>query len=729
MREMLLDRDKNAPVPFGYQVVTSEIEFLRHATDSLTPMQVRGASLCDWAGLFFKARQVPFREVLSAVRELQASCQGLSPSQATEIYERLRESYCDLPRPLAVPALLTVLYPNRLWSDEPSMQHAAQWLLWLHDQKPDEAVLPLLDTICEHWRRQADVSERIAYAACDADAALAALDHWLGIVDEAPATSPGLFPLAIPTEFKNRARLAWKRTLVNTRGGYFTQLNQRSLPPTLKQIAAQEAAGYFKAHPEDLTEERMAQLAPHLSVQEQSDLRKWLHPSLPSRLPDTVGEVLSWFGRQYLPYRFWQATSGDQAPTAVLEVEKLAHQFALWYLDYYPRALMGDPLRNHLSFARAGFLAASDPHSATLLVVLDGLHVADAHHLQLAIQRLSPRLALTADEFAFAPIPTVTEFCKDALFRAVPPHRVKEKDVSPIGEILPESVSPVDRLRSARPNRLYIWRVLEPDNTYHWRNGYDTLQREVEAQLDGIAAKIADIVEEVPAEVSLRIVITTDHGRLLARSIRKLGVPSGMKSHGRAAWGSTERSYPASGYILEDNVVYLHGERFGLPCEAAVAFGEEAFLTSDGKSGSELYPHGGLFPEEVIIPWIEYARDVDKPLVEIKVQGKGQANKQGRLEVQVVNLSDIPVTLTTLSLGFGTAGKRLLTLDWQVAPQSSGVSQIDLAPWPSTSEIKAAYGTVQLRQPNGYVFDADVRVQLKSEEMYSRDDILEGFDL
>ncbi len=38
-----------------------------------------------------------------------------------------------------------------------------------------------------------------------------------------------------------------------------------------------------------------------------------------------------------------------------------------------------------------------------------------------------------------------------------------------------------------------------------------------------------------------------------------------MQAHGRTAWGDASRAYPASGYIVEDEIVFLHGERFGLP--------------------------------------------------------------------------------------------------------------------------------------------------------------------
>lgn len=178
-------------------------------------------------------------------------------------------------------------------------------------------------------------------------------------------------------------------------------------------------------------------------------------------------------------------------------------------------------------------------------------------------------------------------------------------------------------------------------------------------------------------------------------------------------------------------MVFLHGERFGLPCEAALALGEDAFLTSDGKTGSERYAHGGLYPEEVIIPWYVYGRDIGMATVKIVIRGNGQVNKTSQIEIEAINSSDIPVTLTSLTLDLGRAGKRVIPLDWQIAPESPVLNRVDLESWPSKTDAKLATGTVEFRQSNGLAFnvEAQVDLQMQGDAMYARDDILEGLDL
>ena len=164
--------------------------------------------------------------------------------------------------------------------------------------------------------------------------------------------------------------------------------------------------------------------------------------------------------------------------------------------------MSGGKLREHLSFVRSAALASSEPNAVTLLVVLDGLHVADARHLQLALQSRTSRLTQVVDGLAFTVVPTITHFCKPALFHGVQPDQVDQ--VSDIGIILPEKISPVEQLKYAHPGDLFLWRVQEPDHTYHQRNNYDTLRRQVEGQLDTIASNIVDIVEQVPDSIRCR---------------------------------------------------------------------------------------------------------------------------------------------------------------------------------------------------------------------------------
>jgi hypothetical protein len=724
MVEMLLDRVGDAQLPTGYRVVRSEVEFLQHATGA-QPLLVRGNSLSDWAEVFFQARGVPYREAPSPNRELQAFCPDMTAEAVQAMLTQMGDTFFALPRPLAPTRLLHELYPHRLWHEEhPTTKHAAEWLLWLYEANPRPWLQPLLKSLSARWQEVAPDAFGLVYSAADSETALHLLDAWLRLHVDPRCGALGEFPLPIPATLQNRAREIWRERATATKGDFFEQVRSQPIPFVLKQLAAREASRFYLHQPQQMSQKRLNQLAEYLSSAELQELRKRLAPPAPAPLPDQPKDVLRWFADSYLPYRLWQ--SANAIVEAGEQVDAAAQSFARWYLARYPQALMGQAMRDVLSFTQA--IDCASANTVTLLIVLDGLHAGDARQLQQKVRAHALRLTLIADRLVFAPLPTVTEFCKPALFCGVPP--VRAQFAKPLGVILAEDVAPIDELQNAMPGQLYIWRVQEPDRTYHKHNGSGTLLRDVEAQLDAVANKIVDLVDQVPSDISLQIIIATDHGRLLGKSTRRIAVPPGMVSHGRAAWGDSDRSFDASGYAVEKETVYLHGVRFGLPQNAAVVLGQDTFRANDGKGGIEVYPHGGLFPEEVIVPWIVFARDVEAPRLAVSILGDGTAGKRGQLALHVSNLSDVLVTLQEVQLYFPIRGTLIVPHIAALAPRVSEQYQLDFEPWPTADDARQTRARVRVRLPNGLAFEIEAQAIIRSQDMYDRgENILEGLDL
>lgn len=724
MAEILLDRVGDARLPVGYKEVTNEVEFLRLATSG-APLLVRGAALTHWAQVFFEGRQVSLGEAISPAREIQAFCPTMSLDDVQALVQRLGSRFFEMPRPLAPESLLYELYANRIWHEpRPDARHGAEWLLWLYESKPERWLQPLLRLMGQRWQEAATDGLELVYAATDSDSALTALEGWLRLTLNPLFARLGEFPLSVPTTVQGRAHTIWREQAVATRGAFFEQVAAAPIPFGLKRLAAQEAVRYYLNQPQHLTQAALDLLGQFLSHADLQGLRKRLPPAKPGPLPAEPEAVLRWFAGAYLPYRMWQ--SENQIAQAEQPVSDAAGAFSRWYLDRYPKALMGGATRELLSFTQAG--DAVTPNAATLLIVLDGLHAGDARRLEQKMRASTSRLALISDRLLFAPIPTVTDFCKPALLTGVPSARAAE--MQPIGTVLPEDNSPIHDLQQASPGKLYIWRIQEPDRTYHRHNGRETLLRDVEAQLDAAANKIVDLVEQVRDDLSLQIIITTDHGRLLAKSPRSVQVPSGMVSHGRAAWGNSGRSFDATGYKEEAEVIFIHGARFGLAQDVAVVAGADTFQTNDGKGGVEVHPHGGLYPEEVIVPWISFARDVELPKLAISAQGDGTAGKQGRIVLTVTNLGDVDVILEEVQLRFAKQAAQILPCTATFAVGAAQEVQVDVTPWPTSDAAREARIYLRVRLPNGLSFDLEAPATLHSQDMYDRgEDILEGLDL
>lgn len=373
-------------------------------------------------------------------------------------------------------------------------------------------------------------------------------------------------------------------------------------------------------------------------------------------------------------------------------------------------------------------------HSVVLLIVLDGLHLLDAHQLLNKVLGKTGRLTKREHSAVFAPLPTITRFAKEALLKGVLP--IHCANAPWLGQDISESKSPARRLANAQPGDLFIWRIQEPDHTYHDKNYSEMLEHEIEGQLEAVAQKIVEVTHQVPSTIPLHILLTTDHGRLLGVSKRCVDVPPGMQAHGRAAWGPSGQSFPGAGFIIDENVAFLYGERFGLAEDVAIVLDESAFRTNDGKQGQERFAHGGLFPEEVIIPWIVLIRDfvaeqaVEIPLLRLEASGKGVARQKGTLTIRIHNANEIPLMLSQVTIQYGPESEPVICpLNVELPALTRWEKTLELDLWPTSEAAEKTSARAQLLWPAGRFIEIPLPITLQSEELYRRDFSLDDFGM
>lgn len=358
-----------------------------------------------------------------------------------------------------------------------------------------------------------------------------------------------------------------------------------------------------------------------------------------------------------------------------------------------------------------------------MLVVLDGLGYFDSEQLLQFISDGSDRLTLDAREIAFSPLPTITEFAKPSLLKGLNPVRALD-DTQSLGSLEKKDSRVVEALATANPGDVVIWSLQEPDKAYHDRQEREAILEEVRGRLQSLAARLIRVAHEVPAERQLKVVISTDHGRLWGSSERNHSLPTGMKGRGRAAWGPLKLDFPASGYVIEDEIVYLHAGRFGLHEPCAAPLSDKSFLTADGKSGTDLFAHGGLYPEEVLIPWLEFTRDRSLLEIEGGLKGRSVAGSQGELHLSVNNPSALPIRLTRLEI---SRNDTYFDLTETVNSMSSREFDLIWVSWPSKQELDNLQVNLRYSLPSGEVQTVAVVPRLESEELYAKDDILSDF--
>lgn len=725
MPNILLDRDETADPVKGYKLIETEVDFLNAALSG-SDLLIRGNALCGWAESFYKGRNVTCASAPSVVEDLMRHYSGLSVEQAQYLSKKLKAAKVEL-ADYSPQEVLSSLFHTYLWDAFAIKSHAADWLLWLDGTEYHEAFEPIFSPLVFEWRKdEPELSE--LYEAINPESARLLLQKWLGAEITPMLDKYGEFPVRVPDKWLTKLQEAWTSNMVRTKGNFFIDFFKAPTKVELKQEVAKIALDYFEKNPEFVTADACNKIA-RFAMGKDSERVSRLRPvSEPSSLPKLPDAVIEWFTEEYLPFKDWALNTGNS--TAYAYSLFLSRQFAEWYLDFYPMALNS---KTYISYFYSQKLRENHPNSINLLVVLDGLHYLDAKILMNALLsgKSEHRLDIVENSLCFAPIPTVTEFTKGSLLRGVQPSMMREIKI--LGEDVSEQETPIKNLRLAQPGDLIIWRIQEPDNTYHKKNKNNTLKTEIEGQLRTQAKKILDVIEQIPLSMDVKLFISTDHGRYLGTSKRVVPIPNDMLAHGRAAWGKTvNEDFPKSGYVIKENIAYLSQHRFGLDTfgiDVAVILNDGAF--HDKHHEQERYSHGGLSPEEVIVPWMVFARNVEKPKVELSISGDGAANQPGKLMLTAINSSRFNLHIVMCEIDFG--GSKMTKIDKRhlLPALKETTIEINISSWPSSEQVKVGTACVVLTLPSGDEFEQRPSLShLKVTELYTRDkSLLEGLDL
>ena len=685
-------------------LITTEVAFWEAALGR-QPLTVRGRELCEWAEAFYSARgesTAVFRPPYEALRDLLPE---LSAEQAGELAARLS----DLTGALELRAVASELFGQPFFLDAPDTAHAETYLLWRLGAEPTEAERVLLEALTQEYTARAAHPEAGLYAVTDAAGAFVALKSWLGL--DGRRERQEAFSQTLPDGVR-RLLQGEVRAHVAGNHGFFDALRQSGADRQLLTLAAEVTAEVYQMYPEGLERAALLRLSPYLGRAAREALEGLLPFAEPPAVPHGALELFRWFEHDYLPYRTW-----PRHDSAV--VARLGRAFAEVYLGLYARALSGSGDRELLSWNRTAALKGGG--AVTLLVVLDGLGFADVGVIKDELNRLDTQGRFTFAEtaLAFGPLPSITWCSKPALEGGLSPDRADRG--ATLGVKFTSDTGLTGALRSARPGEVVLWSLTEPDSTYHKNKVLETSREMARRALGGVVKRLLEHTKPLDAGVPLQIVVTTDHGRLLGSSSRTQTAPSDMNAEGRAATGPSGRTFPEAGYVVEDDLVYLSRERFRMAEDAAVVLSDDSFLTSDGRQGTDAFPHGGLYPEEVLVPWLLLTRDLELQPLTARLSGEGEADRTAELVLAVNNPNLFALTLETLTLSFvGTP----LTLDARAAPLRETPLTVPIT-LPGSQLAEAATATLTYRLPDGSPQGVRVDVAITSREMYAANNALE----
>lgn len=370
------------------------------------------------------------------------------------------------------------------------------------------------------------------------------------------------------------------------------------------------------------------------SVDKLNDLVAPPLPREPSRAWGWI-EWKSWLTGQYLEY----SSHCHKAEFSLGEVASYGERFAEWLWENFPKLLVqGDPLVINVCEVVDGVLA--DRHPGILLIV-DGLGWQWLDPLLKAFEEWGYR-PVTEPTPLVAMIPTDTEVSKSCILGGCRADEARGSEQELLQSQFPDkTVIYTSNLEAFRKNitemrQLHCCHFRDLDELFHQHHeSARILSKKVEQCFQLLASEITEPIKAFPAHSRIRIVVVGDHGavnlRLFDRFVQlPCNWPSDRVSDSRFVPVPEHEATNVEGYYI------LRAADYGLPKSYAVARGYSAIQrTPQG------YAHGGLSPEETIVPLVvlESAGSTKEPVFELGYDGR--SIRQGRVEPIVIAVRNL----------------------------------------------------------------------------------------
>lgn len=727
--KLMLDASRENDCPDGFLAVESEIEFLRLEGGEHS-LFVRGELLCSWARELYQARGLKeglaFVELQSPRNRLRLLIGDWANNVQADFLARVVDLLKQHPN-LTRGELLARLTGADFWSEKPSREHAARWLL----AEFGAELTPLVEAVRELWVRNcANEALRLLYQLA-LNERQAALKEWLSADDE--SVGLGIFPLAVEGMAAKMLKDLWGQKLRQTNGQAMATLATKEPNGVL---IAREAHEYFRHRPEHLNQAVLARIGSWLTPQQQAHLECLIPRPKPILLAPTASEqeAIAWAVKQYLPYRQWQVKTALAEDSAA--AEELGGSFGDWLLENYPRLTTIAYEKSPLNVRAKYLIAELVKTHRVLWVVVDGLNYINHLWLLKLLARTEAALAVGQDETLLAVLPTITEKAKYALTSGLLPGqnlKGRWKIQTVLADSFPQAkyagktqVHKIKAWLADESVSLSYWNMTAIDECYHEQTDPGAIANNVEAQLSALAGEISRLVTEAANPDRIAVVISTDHGQMLGPCSKYAMQSKDADTHGRTAKGDPFGlgGDNAQAYLkaADNSAVLLDPMMFCLSEPTTLALGAYHFGERSKDSQGQVWGvHGGLFPEEVVVGFaVLFSQPQRQPLM-ARLTGDGEAGKPGRLRLQVDNPNPATVRLLTLTLNEVDDFRhpQPVLQDAEKHTLSSIELELSKFPNPVDGEALSVTGTVTYEFADGVRHECAVIGVLNCKQMYS----------
>ena len=326
---------------------------------------------------------------------------------------------------------------------------------------------------------------------------------------------------------------------------------------------------------------------------------------------DTINEWIIWASGSYLPYKFWMEAN-DVCDD---EVDKYASIYGDWIINHYDSLISSENRILHKTIANLSSHLKED--GISLIVIADNFNYKYAPLCKEYFN--SKGFSNTMDQPTISMIPTETSVSKAAFFSGQP-FNTEDKSYESMcrewetfigGSV--EYLSDIGKLDGIHENKakIYILNYLSVDKILHESQNNSALPigYRIQEELKAMINKVVNFSKRLGVENKIKVYFISDHGSTkISGSQQNLIDPKYYKSKSEDCAYRVIALKDEKFNIYKDSIGHLcyvlDRHQYGIKENYLIAKGYNRFMKTD----LSFYVHGGITPEENIIPLLKFER-------------------------------------------------------------------------------------------------------------------------
>lgn len=326
---------------------------------------------------------------------------------------------------------------------------------------------------------------------------------------------------------------------------------------------------------------------------------------------DNIDEWINWARNSYLPYKFWM----EHNDVVSSEVDQYAVLFGEWIFSHYDSMLSSEERMIFRTIANISTELKEDELS--FIVMIDNFNY---KYVQFCKEYMASKgYSTTLNQPIIGMIPTETSVSKTAFFNGQAFNTQNKRYDTMCKEwedLLGCSIkylSDIGKLDIVedKPANVYVLNYLSIDRILHesQNNAALPITLQIQKELEAMMDKVLSFGKRLGLETQMKIYFTSDHGSTkISKEQMNLIDAKYYKAkaddHAYRVIALNDNKYNT----YKDNIGHLcyvmDREHYGTKENYLIAKGYNRFMETD----SSFFVHGGVTPEEIIIPLLKFER-------------------------------------------------------------------------------------------------------------------------